>query len=67
MSEVIKIEQINFWLGEDVPFEYSQLPGPTAWGERQDLLIKLYRGESTRPWYPIKTGTMEPVTKEEVD
>jgi len=67
VSDKIMIQQINFWLGDHVPFEYSEFPGPTAWGERQDLLIKLYKGESTHPWHPIKERTMEPITKEDVD
>ena len=67
MSDKIEINQINFWLGEDVPFEHSEFPGPKLGGERRELLIKLYKGESLHPWYAIKTGTMEPVNKEDVN
>lgn len=63
----VKVQQIEFWLGEHVPPSENGYPGPTAWGERQDLLIKLYKGESTYPWYPIKEKSMEPVTRDDVE
>ena len=63
----LKIQQINFWLGEHVPFAHSHHRGPTLRGERQDLLTKLYRGESTVPWCPVKEKTMEAVTRDDVD